>query len=285
VGFTFSSTTGGGGHSGASGNINTSTTSTNVTTSLRFGTTGHAYPWAAGATVSASGDDLVYDIPTGTGSIWITHNLNNNGGYFDIELGWSAFTTGDKYIWYRRVNAHSPIGYQRSDGPNHTEYAGQRFECVASSFAPHFNKLKIRGREGRYYIVAVSFSASPYNDCGNTDWIHSSNIIGDPASLSDSRIKANQQPADQAALCRVFDALVPKTYDRQDNPEQTPEHRLGLIADEVQAALNAHLPQVTNVISERPVGEETLLALDYSRLCCPLIAKIRELEARLAALE
>jgi hypothetical protein len=139
--------------------------------------------------------------------------------------------------------------------------------------------------QGRYYIVAVSFSPVPYNDCGGSDWIHSDNIIGDPASLSDTRIKQNQQPADQAALCRVFGALVPKTYDRQDHEESTSEHRLGFIAQDVQAAMAAHLPSVTNVISQRPVGDRQLLALDYSRLTTVLWAKVQQLEARLAALE
>ena len=119
----------------------------------------------------------------------------------------------------------------RSDGPNHVEYAGQRLECVASSYAPHFDQVVFKGKEGRYNIVAVSFSASPYNDVGGADWIHS-DIIGDHASLSDARVKQNQQPADQDALCHVFDALMPKTYDRHDNAERTPERRLGFIAQE-----------------------------------------------------
>ena len=65
----------------------------------------------------------------------------------------------------------------------------------------------------------------------------------------------------------------------------TPEHRLGFIAQDVQNALSAHLPNVTNVVSTRPVGDEQLLALDYSRLTCILWSKVKQLESRLAALE
>ena len=83
----------------------------------------------------------------------------------------------------------------------------------------------------------------------------------------------------------MFDALVPKIYDRQDNPEMTPEHRIGFIADDVKAAMATHMPDVTNVISERPVGEEQLLALDYSRLTTVLWSKVKDLEARIQALE
>jgi hypothetical protein len=60
---------------------------------------------------------------------------------------------------------------------------------------------------------------------------------------------------------------------------------LGLIADEVKAAMDEHFPAVTNVVGMRHVGAEQMLTLQYDRLVCPLIAKIRQLETRLAALE
>ena len=72
-------------------------------------------------------------------------------------------------------------------------------------------------------------------------------------------------------------------YDRVDS--EVPTHRLGFIAQDVQAALSAHMPDVTNVISERPVGNESLLALDYSRLVCVLWAKVRQLEQEILALK
>jgi hypothetical protein len=74
-------------------------------------------------------------------------------------------------------------------------------------------------------------------------------------------------------------------YDRQDDAEQAPEHRLGLIADDVKAAMNEHFPSVTNVVGMRHHGDEQMKTLQYDRLVCPLIAKIRALEARIAALE
>ena len=83
----------------------------------------------------------------------------------------------------------------------------------------------------------------------------------------------------------MFDALVPKVYDRQDNAEMLPEHRLGLIADEVKSVFEQEMPQVTNVVGSKPVGDKELLTLDYARLCCPLIAKIKQLETRLRTIE
>jgi hypothetical protein len=74
-------------------------------------------------------------------------------------------------------------------------------------------------------------------------------------------------------------------YDRQDDEEQSPEHRLGLIADDVKAAMDEHFPAVSNVVGMRHVGQEQMLTLQYDRLVCPLIAKIRALEARITSLE
>ena len=94
----------------------------------------------------------------------------------------------------------------------------------------------------------------------------------------------NHQPADRDALCKVFDSVEPKTYDRKDK-DMVPEHRLGFIAQAIQAVLLTNLSDVTNVISERPLGEEQLLALDYSRLVTVLWSKVKQLEARITTLE
>ena len=171
----------------------------------------------------------------------------------------------------------------RSDGPNNVkEYAGQRLACVCSGMASHFDQVVFKGKKGRWDIVAVSFSAN-ISQVDGADWIHSDNIDGDPNSLSDSRIKDNQELASQDSLCKVFDAVHPKVYDRVDS--EVPTHRLGFIAQDVQQALQTHMPDVTNVISERPVGNESLLALDYSRLVCVLWAKVRQLEQEILALK
>ena len=255
---------------------------------LRFGTTGHIYPNPAGYNASTSGYDVVYNIPTAyrAGSIWLSHGLNGSAGYFDVYLRHSGYTTGNQDIWYKRVNNHYTEGYMRSDSPNHVEYAGQRFECVASAYAPHFDQIVIKGKKGRYTIVAVSFSASPYNDVGRSDWVHSDNIIGDPSSLSDTRIKQNQEIASQDNLCKVFDDIDVKVYDRIENDDSNDtEHRLGFIAQDVQQAIYTHMPDMNNIISERPVGDENLLQLDYSRLVCVLWAKVKQLEQRLSVLK
>ena len=45
------------------------------------------------------------------------------------------------------------------------------------------------------------------------------------------------------------------------------------------------MPDITNIISERPVGDEQLLQLDYSRLVCVLWSKVKQLEQRLSVLK
>ena len=234
---------------------------------------------------STVGYDVVYNIPSAyrAGSIWLTHNMSANGGYFDIYLRYTAFVTGDEDVWYKRICNGYHEGYMRSDGPNNVkEYAGQRLVCVASGYASHFDQVVIKGKKGRWEIVAVSFSEN-ISQVDGADWIHSDNIDGDPNSLSDSRIKDNQALASQESLCKVFDAVNPKVYDRVES--EVPTHRLGFIAQDVQAALSAHMPDVTNVISERPVGNENLLALDYSRLVCVLWGKVKHLEQEIVALK
>ena len=50
-----------------------------------------------------------------------------------------------------------------------------------------------------------------------------------------------------------------------------------------KAAIETHAPQWTNIVGSKPVGDQELLTLDYSRLCCILWGKVSHLEARLAA--
>ena len=122
----------------------------------------------------------------------------------------------------------------------------------------------------------LGFSKENRRGVAENAYVHSDNVIGDPSSLSDTRIKENQALASQDSLCKVFDEIEPKTYDRVEG--ETTDHRLGFIAQDVQQAINTHMPDIANIISERHVGDENLLQLDYSRLVCVLWAKVKQLE-------
>ena len=73
--------------------------------------------------------------------------------------------------------------------------------------------------------------------------LHSDNIVGDPASLSDTRLKHNQAIAPVTTLTSVFGCIETKEYDLVktgtdvDGTELPNERRVGFIADEVKAAI------------------------------------------------
>ena len=222
---------------------------------------------------------IKYTFPTGYvgGSCYINYMQHSNGGYIDV---YAMRTQDTDEIFVNRINTYQHVS--NAAGASHN--GGIRVDCIMSGL-DSFDQVEIRCKKGILYLMSVCFTKEVDRPTTPIAVVHSDNVVGDPASLSDTRIKFNQQDANQTALCNVFDALRPKVYDRQDSEEMLPEHRLGLIADEVKAAFEQELPQVTNVVGSKPVGDKELLTLDYARLCCPLIAKIKSLEARIAILE
>ena len=100
--------------------------------------------------------------------------------------------------------------------------------------------------------------------CDATIFVHSHNIYGDPASLSDARIKTDlvELPGPQALS--ILSNIKAHTYHREDLEER----RLGFIADEVEEAL-AGL-HIDNVVGSKwaQVGEEQGMytTLDYNRV-------------------
>ena len=53
-------------------------------------------------------------------------------------------------------------------------------------------------------------------------------------------------------------------HDPPSSKKGTADNRAEL--QDIQQAINTHIPDVTNIVSEKPIGDENLLALDYSRL-------------------
>ena len=61
-------------------------------------------------------------------------------------------------------------------------------------------------------------------------------------------------------------AVSPKTYTRNDLPDTT-SRRIGFIAQEVEAALNSHITDCTNLVKTTQSEDGVQLkGLDYSRL-------------------
>ena len=118
--------------------------------------------------------------------------------------------------------------------------------------------------------------------------MHSDNVIGNPASLSDTRLKHNQAHVPSATMSAIFDAIETKEYDfistgadTEGNPLPS-ERRVGFIADDVKAVL----PEAwANIVGSKALNDDEYLTLDYSRLVCVLWGTVKELRARVAALE
>ena len=99
-------------------------------------------------------------------------------------------------------------------------------------------------------------------------------------TYSDAVLKGEITDVD---LGPVFDAINVKAYARTDKPELG--RRVGFMARDVQKRLQQrgsprHLQQL-----DPARGRQLTLGLDYSRLCCVLWSKVKQLEARLAVLE
>ena len=118
--------------------------------------------------------------------------------------------------------------------------------------------------------------------------VHSDNVIGDPASLSDTRLKLNQAVVPATDLTSIFNAIETTEYDLVkgtdvDGAELPSERRVGFIADDVQAALaNSGW---SNIVGAKSVNDEIYKTLDYSRLVCVLWGVVKGLSARVSILE
>ena len=100
------------------------------------------------------------------------------------------------------------------------------------------------------------------------------------SSTSDQSVKTEIMTQD---LSPLFDAVDAKTYVRTDKPELG--RRCGFISQDVQSACTSTgLPDTFTGDVSQDDGS-ALLGLDYSRLCCVLWSKCKQLEARLRAIE
>ena len=110
--------------------------------------------------------------------------------------------------------------------------------------------------------------------------MHSDNLIGNPASLSDARLKKEVTPISGDQALSVLSQIQGCTYNREDLNN---ERRLGLIADEVESAIQPL--EIENVPSSKFYNNEEYKTLDYSRLVSLLIPTVNALSARVSELE
>ena len=118
-------------------------------------------------------------------------------------------------------------------------------------------------------------------------FVHSDNITGNPSSLSDERIKDNVTSLDPSNCLSFCNTLQPSLYLQT----LSNEIRTGLIAQDVQSALQAHyLPETPVLDTKRGrVDEdsplEQLMAMRYERRAPMLLGAAKESTNRVAQLE
>ena len=102
-------------------------------------------------------------------------------------------------------------------------------------------------------------------------FVHSDNVHGDPSSLSDARLKSEVDVVSGTQALDVLSQIRGCTYEREDLQQR----RLGLIADEVELAIDQLA--IDNVISSRWHNNEQYKTLDYSRLVSLLVPAVNKL--------
>ena len=118
--------------------------------------------------------------------------------------------------------------------------------------------------------------------------VHSDNVIGNPGSLSDHRLKQNQEVVHLPTLTSIFDAIDTKEYDpistgtRTEGNPLPSERRVGFIADDIKGVLPA---EWTNIVGIKPVNDTDYLTLDYSRMVSILWGVVKSQKQRLEDLE
>jgi hypothetical protein len=139
--------------------------------------------------------------------------------------------------------------------------------------ADNFLRFDIRQATGGHAGNVFKIDATPRCSCSGA-------FLGTAfTTTSDQSVKGDVQDIDLSA---VYDAVSVKSYVRTDKPDWP--RRCGFIAQHVQSAcVTAGVPDIFT--HDASVDGVQLLGLDYSRWVCVLHSKIKQLEARLAALE
>ena len=227
---------------------------------------------AGNANVIADSCFIDFDIPAGAKSClchllcWVT------GGYCDV---YAEHSNGER-LWVNRLLLFGPG--ELINTPDGAIYSGRCVKVAAGHIAGDWTKLRFQGRRGAFNILSVAFQTEviPQETLG---FIHSDCITGDPNSLSDSRLKSQRTLLSGQQAQNVLNQIKSYTYDREDLDQR----RVGLIADEVESAIDQLA--IDNVVSSKWHNGGQYKTLDYSRLVSWLIPVVNKLLQAVADLK
>ena len=149
---------------------------------------------------------------------------------------------------------------------------------LASNIQTGYDRIRIVNRKGELLCNAIHFLSGKVSQT-NSVYCHSDNVHGDPASLSDARLKTEVTPITGAQALDVLSLIRGCTYQREDLGQR----RCGLIADEVENAIEQLA--IDNVVSSKFHNGDQYKTLDYSRLMCLAIPAISELSRQVKDLQ
>ena len=107
------------------------------------------------------------------------------GGYCDV----GAEHNNGARLWVNRLLIFGPGEFIGT--PNGNVYSGRCVKVAAGHIAGNLTKIRFQGRRGAFNILSVAFQTEvlPPRDA---EFLHSDCIIGDPNSLSASRLKTGR---------------------------------------------------------------------------------------------
>ena len=178
-------------------------------------------------------------------------------------------------LWANRLSIYGPG--EVIDANGNTLYSGRHVMVAAGNVEGSWSRTRFQERRGAFILIAVGFQ--DHILAQNPNFVHSDNVIGDAASLSDARLKNEVTSVSGTQALSVLSQIQGCTYERDDLDQR----RLGLIADDVEESM-VELA-IDNVVGSKWHNDDEHKTLDYARLVALLIPAVNALSARVKDLE
>ena len=111
----------------------------------------------------------------------MNHLICNSSGYCGIYVTKSSNAADE--VFTTRVNLYRSVINQNNGG----NFDGVRVDCIASGYSG-YDKIKIKMKKGNVRILGLGFTKEQDRPVVGMSCVHSDNVTGDPASLSDTRL-------------------------------------------------------------------------------------------------
>ena len=108
---------------------------------------------------------------------YLHHQPWSSGGYFDVYLQ----TSSGSNLWIHRLNT-----YQVNSTFNGAQHPGTTIECICSGWdLTQYPKIMLQNVTGALAVIGLGWKSTKTAMVPNA-FVHSSNVYGNPGSLSDA---------------------------------------------------------------------------------------------------